>query len=141
MSDGPPEDSTGSGPDELGSVGDEAAKLLEALSGWAKEQGGEMGQGLAGLGALAGHAASTFSEVNEHLATGSAECTYCPVCRAVNAIRQTSPEVRTHLATAGSALLQAGAQMLATAVPEPEESGTARSRNVEPIRLDDDDDE
>ncbi len=140
MSDGPsdydPEAPT-DGPEPVGSVGDEAAKLMDALSGWAREQGSEMGQGLGGLGALAGHAAATLSEVNEHLATGSAECTFCPVCRTVHAIRETSPEVKAHLATAASALLKAGMQMLATAVPDPE-AGTPRSHNVEPIRLDDD---
>ena len=42
------------------------------------------------------------------------------------------------LTTAATALLQAGAQLLATAVPEPDEPGTPRHRNVEPIHLDDD---
>ena len=146
MSDGPSDTDAGSGPagpsgtsgpDAVGSVGDEAAKLMDALSGWARDQGSEMG-GLGGLGALAGQAAEALSGVNEHLATGSAECTYCPVCRAVHAIRETSPEVKAHLATAASSLLQAGMQLLATAVPDPDpEAGSPRSRNVEPIRLDD----
>ncbi len=81
--------STGSksGPDDVGSLADEAAKLLAALSG---------------------HAARAARDVDAHLDTGAGECTYCPVCRTVHALRRTSPEVRgaardrRHLAAAGS---------------------------------------
>jgi len=78
----------------VGSVGDEAAKLLGALAGWAGD-----------------HA----REVNEHLATGDAECLYCPICRTVHAVRQASPEVRTQLAEAASTFLQAAAGLLSAA--------------------------
>ncbi len=127
------------GEHEVGSVGDEAAKLLDALSGWAREQSGDRGS-LAGLGDLAEHAAASFAEVNEHLATGDAECTYCPICRTVHAIRRTSPEVRAHLTTAASSLLSAAAQLLATAAPEPDPppGASPRSRHVQPIRLEED---
>jgi hypothetical protein len=50
----------------------------------------------------------------------------------VHAIRETSPEVRAHLATAASSFLQAAAQLMATQVPN--ESG--RASNVEKIDLD-----
>lgn len=116
----------------VGSVGEEAAKLLGAFSDWAKDHGADMG---AGLGGLAGAAAASLQDVNEHLATGSAECTYCPLCRTVHAVRQTSPEVRAHLATAAAALMQAAAGLMATPVP-PE----ARGRGVEQIDLDDTED-
>lgn len=86
--------------DDVGSVSDEAMKLLGALSGWAREHGSDLGHGL-----------------NEHLATGSTECTWCPVCRTVHAVRQTSPEVRAHLVSAAGSLLQAASGFLATAVP------------------------
>lgn len=117
------------GPEDVGTVGEEAAKLLGALSDWARDQGSELGHGVAGL---AGHAARSVRDVDEHLATGSAECTYCPVCRAVHAVRQTSPEVRANLATAGTALLQAAAGLLATVVPEER----AEDAGVEHIDLD-----
>jgi hypothetical protein len=98
------------GTDEVGTVAEEAAKLIGALSGWARG-------------------------VEDHLATGAAECTYCPVCRTVHALRQTTPEVRTQLATAATALLQAASGLLATAVPDrghqPDRAG------VEHIDLDD----
>ena len=74
-------------------------------------------------------------EINEHIATGSAECTYCPICRTVHALRDTSPEVRAHLVTAASSFLQAAAALLATQVPK---DGSARAGGVERIDLDDD---
>jgi hypothetical protein len=98
--------------DDVGSLGEEAAKLLGALSGWALEHGSDLGEG---LGGLAGQVAGGAREVNDHLATGAEECRYCPVCRVVHLVRDTSPEVRAHLAVAGAALLQAAAGLLATA--------------------------
>jgi hypothetical protein len=118
-------------PPEVGSVGEEAAKLLGALSEWARDHGSDVGQG---LGGLASHAATTLQDVNDHIATGSAECTYCPICRTVHVVRQSSPEVRAHLAQAASSLLKAAAGVLAT-VPPPAASG--RAPGVERIDLDD----
>ena len=119
------------GPDDIGSVGEEAAKLIGALSDWARDQGPDVGQG---LGGLAGHAAASLREINDHIATGSAECAYCPICRTVHVIRGTSPEVRAHLVTAASSFLQAAAAMLATQVPKDEAD---RASHVERIDLDD----
>ena len=98
-------------PDDVGSVGDEAFKLFGALSGWAREHGGDLGHGLSDL---AGQAADAVREADGHVATGAPECTYCPVCRTVHAIREVSPEVRDHLATAAASLMQAAAGLLAT---------------------------
>ncbi|WP_134767516.1 hypothetical protein [Nocardioides sp. 1609] len=109
---------------DVGSVGEEAAKLLGALGGWARDSadaGPDAGQGAGdgaghragpragqgGLGGFAGHAAQAMSGIDEHLATAAAECTYCPICRTVHAVRNTSPEVREHLASAASSLLLA----------------------------------
>ena len=126
----------GDGPDdEVGSVADEAVKLFGARSDWAKDQGSDLGDGLSGLAA---HAASTARELDGHIATGSAECTYCPVCRTVHAVRQTSPEVRAHLAVAAASLMQAAAGLLATAVPDDGRSATARGDGIEHIDLDED---
>lgn len=98
--------------DPVGSVGEEAAKLLGALGGWASE-----------------HA----RDVDEHLATGSAECLYCPVCRTVHAVRNASPEVKAQLAIAAQGLLQAATGLLA-AVTDAEK---APSSPVQHIDLDD----
>jgi len=121
-------------PEGVGSVGEEAAKLLGALSDWARQQGPDVGPG---LGGLASQAAASLHEINEHIATGSAECTYCPICRTVHAVRQTSPEVRAHLASAASSLLQAAAGVLASVPREP----SARPSGVERIDLDADEPE
>jgi hypothetical protein len=105
--------------DPVGSVGDEAAKLLGALADWAGD-----------------HVGDTVRDVNEHLATGDAECLYCPICRTVHAVRQASPEVKAQLTTAASSFLQAAAGLLAAAG----HSEPPRSR-VQHIDLDTDADE
>jgi hypothetical protein len=121
--DGPPAD------EPVGSVAEEAAKLFAAFSTWARDQG-------AGHAGAAGGAAAAMSEtmhaVNEHIATGSAECRYCPVCQAIHVVRSTSPEVKAHLAAAASSLMQAAAGMLSASVPQ-ETKGP-----VEKIDLEDD---
>lgn len=122
------------GPDAVvGSVSEEAAKLLGAVADWAREQGSDVGDGLANL---AGQAAVTAGKFNEHIATDDPECRYCPVCRSVHAVRSTSPEVRAHLATAASSLLQAAAGLLATVAASENRS----DRPVEHIDLDPDQD-
>ena len=111
------------GQEPVGSVAEEAAKLLGALSGWAREHGD-------GASAMAGSmAGSVADELHEHLATGSPECAWCPVCRTVAAVRQTSPEVRAHLASAASSLMLAVGGLLATQAP-------TRDSGVERIDLD-----
>jgi hypothetical protein len=105
------------GAEPVGSVAEEAAKLLGALSGWAREHG----EGL-----------SSFTDgLHDHVATGSPECTWCPVCRTVAAVRQTSPEVLTHLGSAATSLMLAVSGLMA-AHPQDTDGG------VEPIPLDDD---
>lgn len=117
------------GPDEpVGSVGEEAAKLFAALSGWAKDQGTDY------AGTAAG-AASAMSDavhnINEHIATGGEDCKFCPVCQVIHAVRSTSPEVKAHLAIAASSLMQAAAGVLATQVPS-----DAKPSPMEKINLD-----
>ena len=97
--------------DDVGSLADEAAKLLGALSGWARDHAGEASDGLAGFAA---HASVPIHDLNEHLATGAVECTTCPVCRTVHAVRQLSPEVRVHLTAAVTSLAQAATAVMAT---------------------------
>jgi hypothetical protein len=118
----------GDGNEDVGSVAEEAAKLLGALSGWAKTHGGDLGHGLSDLASAAIH------DVDEHVATGAPECRYCPVCRVVHAVRDVSPEVRSHLMTAGASLVQAAAALMATAVEAEKDRG---SGGVERIDLDD----
>src|SRR5689334_19292687 len=115
------------GPDgePIGSVGEEAAKLFVALSGWAKDQGA----GTAGTAAGAAQAVSdAVHNINQHVATGGEDCKYCPVCQVISAVRSTSPEVKAHLAVAASSLMHAAAGVLATQVP-----GDAKQPTVEKI--------
>ena len=141
----------GLGDPEVGSLAEETAKLLGALSGWAREHVAEVGHGAGGLADhLVDQVSHAAHQADEHLATGSPECTVCPVCRAVHAVRQLSPEVKSHLAVAASSLVQAAAGLMATAVPDPEghprdaaasdrPPGTGRrTETVEKIVLDED---
>lgn len=106
------------GHDPLGSAAEEAVKLFGALADWARD-----------------HA----PRVEEHLATGAPECSYCPLCRTMHVVREASPEVKLHLAEAAAALTQAAAAVVAAA-SSGGGWGTAsrRSGSVERIDLDDD---
>lgn len=127
---------------DVGSVADEAARLLAALGDWARDQGPGLGAGLgAGVAAAAGVAADAARQVGEHVGTqrpaeateerpdtphpdehphgGDPACTWCPICRALDAVRSMSPEVRAQLGVAATALLQAGAGLLAGLGAEP----------------------
>lgn len=114
------------GQEPVGSVSEEAMKLFAALSGWAQETGGA-------YAGAAESASSTFRSIDEHIATGGEDCRYCPVCRAISAVRATSPEVRGHLASAATSLFQAAAAAMATAAPSDAETADP----VEKIDLDD----
>ena len=116
------------GQEDVGSVGEEAAKLFAALSGWAKDQGTDY----AGTAAGAASAASAaMHNVSEHIATDGADCKFCPVCQIISAVRATSPEVKANLAIAATSLMQAAAGILATQVP-----ADAKGSPVEKINLD-----
>ena len=97
---------------DVGSVAEEAVKLLGALSDWARDAAGE---------------------VDQHLATGAAECTFCPICRTVHAVRELSPEVKTQLATAATTFLNAAAGLMSGAAA----GQTGRPEGVQHIDLDD----
>jgi hypothetical protein len=113
------------GDPELGGVGEEAVKLFGALADWAREHGPAF-HGLP-------------DDLDEHLATGAPECTYCPVCRTVHVLREAGPEVRQHLAIAAASLMQAAAGVLNAASADPQ-PGTRRSEGVQKIDLDDEED-
>jgi hypothetical protein len=116
---------------EIGSVSEEAAKLVGALSDWAKDQGS--GGSASGVGASFAGLADLAREIETHV--GGENCTYCPLCRLIGAVRATSPEVKAHLTTATTALIQAAAAAMATYVP-PE--AQRRSEPVQRIDLDED---
>jgi hypothetical protein len=74
----------------LGSAAQEAARLVEALQQWARDASAD------------------------HLATGAAECTVCPLCRLVAALRDADPDT-----TAQVVETAVGAVSSAVALVEP----------------------
>ncbi|GAB3990383.1 hypothetical protein [Nocardioides marmoraquaticus] len=140
------------GGEPVGSVGEEAAKLFGALSAWAQEQSreqsreqardgarggaggqaGEPGRGQQAAASAREALAQGLHDVGEHLGSTGPDCRWCPVCQVIHVVRQTSPEVRAHLASAAGSLMQAAAGLMAT-TPPPSGRGP-----VEHIDLDDD---
>jgi len=80
---------TSASTDPLGNAGQEAARLLDALGQW--------------LGARTADSPGW----SEHIATGSAECRLCPLCRLIALARETSPELAGHLDDALSSVSSA----------------------------------
>ena len=123
--------------DDVGSLAEETMRLLGAVLGPAAEAGGagfdpQMWAGLSDRAARAAH------ELNDHIATGGEDCRYCPVCRAIQVVRGTSPEVKEQLASAAASLLQAAAGALASApdLKDRHDEERRRARDVEHIDLD-----
>jgi hypothetical protein len=118
----------------VGSLAEEAAKLFAALQGAAGESGGSAHGDHQADGA---DGAAGF--LGEHLATGSRECTVCPVCQAIAFARQVSPEVRQHLSQAASSVAQAVTALLAAQPGSGSGSAAADPESgVQHIDLDDD---
>jgi hypothetical protein len=131
MSDDP---HTRAGAEAVGSVGEEATKLLQALQDWAKDNGGDRAEATA---SAAAGAASSVHRIGEHIATGGEDCRYCPLCQVISAVRATPPDVREHLAAAATSLMHAAASVLATPVPE-RGSRSGETSSVEKIDFSDD---
>lgn len=112
----------------VGSVGEEAAKLLGALQEWARESGS------AYLGGVTEDLGDHVKDLGAHVAHGE-DCRYCPLCQAIRVFRETSPEVKQHLASAAGSLAQAVSLYLTAAQPN---NGAATSSGPERINLDDD---
>jgi hypothetical protein len=92
-----------------GSLGDEAARLVDALAMWARGTGAEL-----------------------PFATGAQECTLCPVCQLLALARRAQPETFTHLADAASSLISA---MRSVVDAHPSADGSRRA-GVQRIDLD-----
>ena len=122
--------------ESVGSVGEEAIKLLSALQGWARESGSDYANAASDV---ASEAASSFHSLNEHIATGGKDCKYCPVCQVISTVRETSPEVKQHLSSAATSFMHAAAGIMATHVSDrARKAGT--DADVEHIDLSDGDD-
>jgi hypothetical protein len=105
-------------PEPVGSLAEEAAKLVAALSSIQP-------------GARSGH---DDAEHEEHDAV-SAECRYCPLCALARAARSMTPEVREHLTSAASSLLLAARSILDEAVARAGADDADADKPVEKIDL------
>lgn len=114
--------------EQVGSVGDEAAKLLGALQDWAKDTGASS------LGGVADDLGAHVRDLGDHIGHGE-DCRFCPVCQVIRVVRETSPEVKQHLATAAGSLAQAVSLYLTAS------AGGAPERAAAPQRIDLDDEE
>ena len=76
-----------------GTIGDEAAKLLDAVQDWARRNLGE----------------------GAHIATGAPECTWCPICQLIAVLRGDRPELSDKIADATASIVAALRAMVDTA--------------------------
>lgn len=95
-----------------GPLAEEAAKLVDALTDWARGAHGEL-----------------------PLATDSQECALCPFCQLLGVLRHTKPETFAHLAQAGASLAAAMRSVMDSAATA---GGHPRTDGVQRIDLDDD---
>lgn len=82
--------------DEVGSIADEAVKLVEAVQTWAR-----------GVTDGAGSAAGPFADFLAAGAGRSEQCRFCPICQLVSAVREVKPETVEGLLEVGTSLLAA----------------------------------
>ena len=75
-----------------GSAAEEAAALFAAAQEWLRTRSHGLGEDL---------------RHGEHLATGSAECSICPLCQTISAVRQVRPETVEHLLDAVASVVAA----------------------------------
>jgi hypothetical protein len=101
------------GPPPVGSAAEEAARLFTAAEEWVRNRAG-------------GHL--------DGLATGSAECTMCPVCQGISAVRQVRPETVEHLLDSAASFVAALKTTL-TGHVSPEGPASARRPDVQHIDI------
>ena len=90
-------------PPPVGSAAEEAARLFAAAEEWVRTRAG-------------GHL--------DGLATGSPECTVCPVCQGISALRHVRPETVEHLLDAAASFVAALRSTVSGHAPPPD--GTRR---------------
>ena len=98
-------------PTSPGPLADEAARLVEAISEWARGAVGDVSMPSVGSGP---------------------ECQVCPICQLLGLLRRTQPETFGHLADAAASMVAAF-----RTVVERHDRGGQRATGVERINLDD----
>jgi hypothetical protein len=107
--------------ESVGSVGEEAAKLLAALQGWAREHVSDYSRAASGFG-------------SSYISDGSAACRVCPVCQLIAFVRGINPESVEQLTHAAGSMLSALHSLLESA----QRGEGRRSSPVQKIDLGDD---
>lgn len=92
--------------DPVGSLAEEAAKLIAALQGWTHD--------------MRGRESEEYHHEHDRHDDLSAECRYCPLCNLARFAKAATPEVRDHLASAGLSLALAFKELMDNAAPRPE---------------------
>lgn len=111
------------GPDP-GSARAEAERLVATALAMAQLAARGQRHGAAGLGMLR----DLFGGATGPLATGEPACCVCPICRAVSALRDPSPELAERLATGAGDFAAGVASLLRAFAPAPEQTGTDPGR-------------
>lgn len=93
-----------SGAAGVGSAAEEAAKLFAAVEDWTRRKAGHL-----------------LDE--EHVATGTPECQFCPVCQGIGALRHVRPEAIEHLLDATASFVAALKSALVPPPPTEEPPG------------------
>lgn len=104
-----------------GSLGDEAAKLIGVLQGWAREHAADGIPRPSGLGSA-------------YIADDSAACRVCPLCRLIAAGREINPQTIERVSGAVASRLHSLADIIESA----QDSAGRRHSPVEKIDLSDD---
>ena len=113
----------GSSHEPVGSVGEEAAKLLAALQGWARDH-------------VADYSRSASEFGSSYISDGSAACRICPLCQLIAFVRGVNPESLDQLGNAAGSMLHA----LSGLIDAAHRSGERRGSPVEKINLADESD-
>ena len=114
-------------PEPVGSLAEEAAKLVSVLSSM---------QPGAHAGADDPEDSDDSDDSHDSHDPLAAECRYCPLCALARAARSMTPEVREHLASAAGSLLLAARSLLDEAVATAGEAdGGGPEQRVEKIDL------
>ncbi len=116
-----------------GGVGEEAARLLEAVQDWARRTAGSADEGMGappGPDEGADPADGAGPPWAPRISTDALECQLCPLCRLIAIARGTRPEVIEHLADATASLAAAIRELLAAG-----ERDRARPDGVERIDI------
>ncbi|MDQ1603809.1 MAG: hypothetical protein QOE01_1654 [Actinomycetota bacterium] len=90
-----------------GSLGEEAARLAEAVQEWLRASTAGGGLGGAFAGASRASAARDVWAAATQPSTDGAECSVCPVCALLRLVRHARPEVFEHLSDAAASFTAA----------------------------------